>query len=667
MKWLHISDIHYDRLNDGTLTLMLREDFKNVVKRYSLKVDEVFFTGDFRHAKNQQNQNIDTVAREAVDFLRNIASIVGVTDDSHIHIVPGNHDLDFSNCTDSNIEGVEKISQFIETYNGNFGDLMKNKLRERFIFFEKCSELLNNEVWRNFRDGFIHRYQTFDQYCIVYLNSSIMFDPRIDRGNLVIGSADLLRVMSEVKKQSNNKLVIFLSHHPLEVFSISEITIIKDIINSIKLPVIWLCGDSHNMLENNTYEIAQITTSCFKNEKNAEGGFYIGEYQTQHGVKFQAYLGTRRGRWDFSESYSELANKSLPHSLHWDSCSFPNDYLVAEHYAKQGDYARAIFECNQILRNQNIDSALVARMKLSLGHWYCWTDENQKAIDTLVPLIVSFSKQKDKRNLALCYNYLGVAYEEEKEWSTAEYNYLQANEIYKDLLSEPNSTNEIKLDANQCYANMGLLYFRWGQSNASEDYFGDAKKYYRKALQFFTRNELEFSNKAATFFNNYALFCDNQKEFKLALKYYEKALKIKSKTLGQGHCSAARIYSNIGLAHINLGDSRRALKNCNIAKRIYDNHNESRSRDALRNLGNIAAAKILSKDYDVALGELSDLLSIRIERYGSNDTDVAHTYHQIGKVHFELGDMKKALESFDKAFFIRNAKIPTHRYTTETI
>ena len=28
LKWLHISDIHYDNINDGTQTIMLRKDFE---------------------------------------------------------------------------------------------------------------------------------------------------------------------------------------------------------------------------------------------------------------------------------------------------------------------------------------------------------------------------------------------------------------------------------------------------------------------------------------------------------------------------------------------------------------------------------------------------------------------------------------------------------------
>src|SRR5699024_4539441 len=102
-----------------------------------------FFTGDFRNAKNQEGQDLKTVAKEATDFIKEIALSVGVKDTSHIHIVPGNHDF----ITDDNEEELKKICK---NYNGNF--LIKDKiiLKKRFGFFVQCSKFLNNKVWENF-------------------------------------------------------------------------------------------------------------------------------------------------------------------------------------------------------------------------------------------------------------------------------------------------------------------------------------------------------------------------------------------------------------------------------------------------------------------------------------------------------------------------------------
>jgi predicted MPP superfamily phosphohydrolase len=134
MKWLHISDIHYDQINDGIHTRMLHDDFEKYTKEKRILVDEVFFTGDFRHAKNQKKQDVEIVAKEAVDFLRYIASCVGVTSNDHIHIVPGNHDLDCGDLENETNEELKRLNNAIGMYNdGNFIDSASDYLRSRFL------------------------------------------------------------------------------------------------------------------------------------------------------------------------------------------------------------------------------------------------------------------------------------------------------------------------------------------------------------------------------------------------------------------------------------------------------------------------------------------------------------------------------------------------------
>lgn len=43
MKFLHISDMHFDSINDGEDTNMLREKFIDYLGEKSIIVDEIFF------------------------------------------------------------------------------------------------------------------------------------------------------------------------------------------------------------------------------------------------------------------------------------------------------------------------------------------------------------------------------------------------------------------------------------------------------------------------------------------------------------------------------------------------------------------------------------------------------------------------------------------------
>ena len=658
MRWLHFSDIHFDFANDGTSTKRLHDNFKEFVKKNNITVDEVFFTGDFRNAKNQEGQDLKTVAKEATDFIKEIALSVGVKDTSHIHIVPGNHDF----ITDDNEEELKKICK---NYNGNF--LIKDKiiLKKRFGFFVQCSKFLNNKVWENFYDGNIHRFQIFNDFNIIYLNTAISSGKKCDRGSLKICTAELYDILKTIK-QSNDNPVIILAHHPMEAIEFEDMGRIKDTINELKISVVWLCGDYHLIFENKTYEIGELATGCFKIDSGEVAGFFVGEYTPTIGMKIQAYVGTPRGRWDYSDSYSQSANGALPNNLRQHN-EFPLSYAIANQYALQGDYTNAIKLCLDTLSDEELEDEIKYKMMLELAFWYSWIDNNINAEKILSFLIQKFQKNNDKRSLARCYNYLGIVNNDMNRRAYAEYNYIQAKNIYIGLRAEISNLFKLRQEVYECYANMGLMYYRWGQSTESNEYFGSAKKYYEKALPFFEENKEILQNTAATFYNNYALFCDNQKEYNIAIDFYNRALVIKSKTVGQWHISAARIYGNKALAYYNLKDYGKAIKESKQAQRIYSDNGEAYCRDALRNLGTLASSMAMLKKYDEELELLFKIRKIRVEKYGNNDIDVAQTDHNIGKVYLEKKDYTNSQIYLINAYTIRNLKMPTHRYTIETM
>lgn len=79
------------------------------LKEQNIYVDEIFVTGDFRHAVNQRNNLLD-VAKEAVKYIWEIAKSVGIVSTDNIHIVPGNHDLTRSDT--SRLESIVKSYDF---------------------------------------------------------------------------------------------------------------------------------------------------------------------------------------------------------------------------------------------------------------------------------------------------------------------------------------------------------------------------------------------------------------------------------------------------------------------------------------------------------------------------------------------------------------------------
>lgn len=327
MKFLHISDIHFDPLNDGRATKDLRDKFKAYVREKNISdIDELFFTGDFRHAARQKEQDMDVVAKNSVDFLRYIAECVGITDDEHIHIVPGNHDIDRYKTANNKEEDLlkqesngilKKIYNDYKIVDGKFEGTVNNSstldyLYSRFDFFEKCVSLLNNEVWKNLRSKPIHQTCVFEDYSIIYLNTAIASGCDEDKHNLLIGNKDFY----EAVRRTEGKIIIILAHNPLWHLADKEQVVIKHILNDNKAPVLWFCGDAHENQYDNSYNIACITVGCMIQESGTEASFCVGELSNNSLVEINAHgYSAKHSNWQPLEALTKRIRQSIPKQL----------------------------------------------------------------------------------------------------------------------------------------------------------------------------------------------------------------------------------------------------------------------------------------------------------------------------------------------------------------
>lgn len=136
MKWLHLSDLHYNPKRDGTSTYQLREKLLKYLAEEKITADHLFLTGDYRHAKYQKDDEEDA-AREAAQYILRIAEAAKVYP-ANIHVIPGNHDL--SRTMDTN--RIKRIKENYDACNGRFQQEDAEFLLERFSFFR----YLNREL-----------------------------------------------------------------------------------------------------------------------------------------------------------------------------------------------------------------------------------------------------------------------------------------------------------------------------------------------------------------------------------------------------------------------------------------------------------------------------------------------------------------------------------------
>lgn len=319
MKYLHISDIHFNPSDDGRATRDLRLKFKDYLaeKRLNDRSD-VFFTGDFRHARKQADQDLSEVARNAVNFLRDLAECAGVTDPEHIHIVPGNHDLAREKNDSENSTLLQEIYKQYDPDEGRFTGCVRDHtasmdyLRGRFGFFDECAALLENKVWSEFQTGWIHRYRIFEDYGILYLNTAIASGRDSDRHNLLIGTDDFEKALRCIQGMP----LIILAHNPLSHLEYNEQTIVKNLLKDSGNPVLWLCGDVHDSTYDRSYDISCLSAGCMIKQNETEASFYAGEFVKHRGVSISAHCyAARHGYWQYEEALTKRVNESLPDAL----------------------------------------------------------------------------------------------------------------------------------------------------------------------------------------------------------------------------------------------------------------------------------------------------------------------------------------------------------------
>ena len=148
LKWLHISDLHYNPPDVNYDTHSLREKLLECIKTEKILVEAVFFTGDFRFAKNSA-----VTAKQAADDMLSIAHAAGVSEPKNIHIVPGNHDLERLETAKGNTPLLDSAKAQYENgeFKGTLGEAGNIACRQyllgRFGFFYEVACEMQNTVW----------------------------------------------------------------------------------------------------------------------------------------------------------------------------------------------------------------------------------------------------------------------------------------------------------------------------------------------------------------------------------------------------------------------------------------------------------------------------------------------------------------------------------------
>ena len=209
----------------------------------------------------------------------------------------------------------------------------------RFDFFQRCAKLLKNDIWTDILNDKVCCVKEIEECSIIYINTAIASGRKKDRGNLYVGRQYIANTFRQAVKRSPQKPIIVLAHNIINDIEKNEQLKIKNFINDLKVPVVWLCGDSHDTEYNNSYNTAYITAGCLIQERGAEASFFIGNLDDD-GLSFEAHgYDNKNSGWEYKEIISKRVNNSVPDAL--------------KHHKKQLKAINNLFRQNQYFTGRN--------------------------------------------------------------------------------------------------------------------------------------------------------------------------------------------------------------------------------------------------------------------------------------------------------------------------
>ena len=316
MKWIHLSDLHFNPMQDGTDTNYLREKLKEFLIERKVQADKIFLTGDFRDASKQDDS--DENAEKVVQYIHEIAGIVGIADLQNILCVPGNHDLE--RRINNRQELICNTKRSYRPQDGTFEN--RADLVGAFTFYRR---VLNQLYGKEYTDRLFDAYKAnphgIYHYCdcnILMMNTELFAGEMViagdgkehenDAGTIIIGSNYILSLLMNVKQTGNPTIV--LGHRGLELLEATEqrkiLSLFRD--NSVCL---YLCGHSHDLWFEEYGKIPQITVGCIKEADGVKAGFTIGEFHPVSNTITSAAFSWDNNSWNDYSHFSKYGSTLL--------------------------------------------------------------------------------------------------------------------------------------------------------------------------------------------------------------------------------------------------------------------------------------------------------------------------------------------------------------------
>lgn len=317
IKWLHLSDIHFNFKSFDSNTL--REDFLKRIAEMSKHeaFTHLFLTGDILY----RNAIADS---DTVPFINKLIDVSGVTKD-HVFLVPGNHDHDRAIPVNFWNSHPSKELSVIDSISTDDVTL----LLDSFSNFESVfTEIFKNSYYGSTQNP--HLIYEDSSLAVIKLNSAWLDTDSSGNNSLFVGSYQLQSLLSPNSHQISGKLKIAIGHHPLDDFAESERNRILDLFRRNEIGI-YLCGHRHkpNIQYYDKYDVIEFTAPGGYNDGYSEGGYIWGIIDTDQDFYQAEVFSWENGNFCIESRLSEVDDYGI-HHFHSKRFSHKSDVVAID-------------------------------------------------------------------------------------------------------------------------------------------------------------------------------------------------------------------------------------------------------------------------------------------------------------------------------------------------
>ena len=276
IKWLHLSDIHFNYKNyDSGL---LRKDFVERIAELSKgeSFTHLFLSGDILYRNGKSDSN-------TISFLEQLITAMSLPKECVI-VVPGNHDHDrevSKKLVNSLFEG-KKEDQLLFTVEKIDGTTTQSALLNTFNNYNDCISGFLGEH-RHFDASIPHAIYDSKGITVLSLNTAWMDYTSEETGRLYVGSYQLQKVLEKNESilKHQESLNIAVGHHPLEEFAEKERDRVLDLFSRYNIGL-YFCGHRHQpaIKEFREKDVLEIVCPGGFKDGYSEGGYICGIIDT---------------------------------------------------------------------------------------------------------------------------------------------------------------------------------------------------------------------------------------------------------------------------------------------------------------------------------------------------------------------------------------------------